>query len=353
MTKIRVVEESSLWERLKTIEKPIVLYGMGNGAEKIRDVLLKRGIHVDGIFASEGFVRGQYFYEHKVIAYEDVVRRFPDMVILTAFGSHRDEVIKKIYSLAEMHELYAPDVPVYGDELFDMEFFLRHEPALEEVYDRLKDEASKQAFCDIMNYKISGKLCYLKSSETSPEEAMEKVLGLGNEEIFVDVGAYTGDTILKFQEYVEDYRGIYAIEPDEKNYVKLKKNTSDMHNIEYINAGVSKDHREVGFSQSGSRGSVLDTDAARVAKFYSIDSLLQGREATYIKYDIEGREKEALLGTKNTIKRYKPKMLVSTYHRSEDLYTLPQVVLNIREDYDLYFRRYPCVPAWDMNYYFV
>jgi hypothetical protein len=47
---------SDLWQHLSESKKPVVLYGMGDGAEKIIDVLNEKGISLSGIFASDGFV---------------------------------------------------------------------------------------------------------------------------------------------------------------------------------------------------------------------------------------------------------------------------------------------------------
>lgn len=50
-----------LWDYLKGAKKPIVLYGMGNGADKIIKVLEDRGIEYKGVFATDGFVRENTF----------------------------------------------------------------------------------------------------------------------------------------------------------------------------------------------------------------------------------------------------------------------------------------------------
>ena len=43
--------ESCLWDHLRQTKKKIVLYGMGDGAEKIRAVLDEIGVAVDDIMA--------------------------------------------------------------------------------------------------------------------------------------------------------------------------------------------------------------------------------------------------------------------------------------------------------------
>jgi len=54
-----------------------------------------------------------------------------------------------------------------------------------------------------------------------------------------------------------------------------------------------------------------------------------------------------------TIRRCRPKLLLAAYHRSEDLFALPQLVFSIRSDYQLYLRHHRQLPAWDVNFYFV
>ncbi len=60
-----------LWEYLKGSEKPIVMYGMGNGADKILAVCEKKGITVSDFFASDGFVRGHAFHGKTVLSYDE------------------------------------------------------------------------------------------------------------------------------------------------------------------------------------------------------------------------------------------------------------------------------------------
>jgi hypothetical protein len=56
--------------------------------------------------------------------------------------------------------------------------------------------------------------------------------------------------------------------------------------------------------------------------------------------DIEGAEKEALLGAKRIIKTVKPKLCVCAYHKPEDIYELPKTILALNHEYKLYLRHY-------------
>ena len=83
----------------------------------------------------------------------------------------------------------------------------------------------------------------------------------------------------------------------------------------------------------------------------SLDSLCADIIPDYVKYDVEGSEREALMGSKELIKAHAPKLLVSVYHRSEDLFALPTLVKKLNPDYKLYLRKLRYIPAWDLNLY--
>ena len=81
----------------------------------------------------------------------------------------------------------------------------------------------------------------------------------------------------------------------------------------------------------------------------ALDLIVGEEKLDYIKYDVEGAEREALLGSQRAITTHSPALLVSAYHRSEDIFALPLLVHRLIPSYKLYYRRYPYVPAWDLN----
>jgi hypothetical protein len=104
------------------------------------------------------------------------------------------------------------------------------------------------------------------------------------------------------------------------------------------------------FDASGNRNAGVNPAAKKTVEVtgVSIDSLV-GERIDYIKYDVEGSEREALEGSKRTIERDRPALLVSAYHRSADIFELPLLIHETAPDYKLYLRRYAYVPAWDLN----
>lgn len=341
---------TDIWNRLKFEEKPILLYGTGNGADKILDELEKYDIKISGVFASSGFVRDRFFRGFKVMSLEEAEDIFDDFVALFSFGSNRAEVIDNIKRILTHHTLLAPEVPVCGGEIFNLEYAKRHSDELYKVYELLADEHSKKVFEQTTLFKLDGDISRLFACETPENEAFDNILKLKPNDSFLDLGAYNGDTVLDFINRVKEYENITAVEPDKKSFSKLLKNT-DGYDIETINAAVSSEVGSIPFSFKASRGSVSGGDSFIDA--VSIDSLCQNRRFDYIKFDVEGKELDAIIGGEKTIKRDKPKMLISAYHKSDDYFAIPLKVYQFNPDYKIYMRHYPYVPAWDTSFYFV
>lgn len=339
-----------LWNYLKNTQKPIVLYGMGDGAEKIISACNSYGIKISGVFSSDGFVRnGKMFKGFPVTDYSTAKRMFGDMVVLLCFGTPLKSVLENIKKIASENTLFAPDVPVWGGPLFNSQFYEENKSSLDAVYNMLADDTSKLVFENTVKYKLSGEIDYLFNCETDNEEAY-KFLNLSDNEVFVDLGAYRGDTVMEFISHTNGYNGIIAVEPDKKTFKKLISNTENLKNFTAYNAAVCNTDNGVRFSSEGSRGSGIG--AGDFIESVTVDSIANNG-CTYIKMDVEGAELLAINGAINTIKKYHPKMKIAAYHKSEDIFKIPLAVKNIHPHYKVYMRHLPCLPAWDTDFYFI
>lgn len=346
---LEMIKEKNVWDVLKDSGKPVILYGMGLGAEKIMDTLALYGVEVDGIFASDDFVRGHSFRGFKVMKYSEVCEKFGDFNVVLCFATHLDEVIDNIVKINAEHTVFAPDVPVAGGGLFSREFVKENEEKFDLVYSRLADNESRRVYLDIINFKISGKIDYLLNSFCDKGEVYRDILKLGESENIVDLGAYDGDTIAEFLNATGgNYGYITALEPDEKNFKKLLKNTEELDNISCLNTGAWDKKDTLIFDTKAGRNSRLSGEGAGV-EVIDVDSLEIA--TTFIKMDIEGSELKALCGLEKTIKTHSPKLYICAYHRNEDLFTLPLKILEYNNNYKIYFRHSKYIPAWESNFY--
>ena len=343
---------NDLWTKLKNTTKPIVLYGMGNGADKIYNQLKLRGIDISGVFATAEFVRKKTVYGFELVDYNVIKEKLGDVIVLVCFGSNRQEVFEEIRRISAEQELYFPDVPVYGADIFDIEYVKQNRQRLQAIYYRLKDEKSRRTFENTVMYKLTGDCNYLYECEVSPDEPYESFFRLSDKEAYLDLGAYNGDTVLELLDRVEGYSEIIAVEPNERSYKKLVENTVGVKNLVCLNEYISDSERMIEISKGRGRGTAKLSGGVTV-KANSVDNIVSGRNITLIKADVEGEEIAMLKGAEKTILCNLPKMQIACYHRSDDLFTIPEEVLKITDSYDIYMRHFPYLPAWDTNYYFV
>ena len=345
-----------LWTYLKSADKPILMYGMGNGADKILNVCEKYGIEVSDFFASDGFVRGHSFHGKTVISYSDAKAKYGSFIVLLSFASSLPDVIENIKRIDSEQELYAPDVPVFGSNLFNTEFFEEHRDEFEEAYSLLADERSRFVYENVINYKLSGKISYLFACDDDEDEVTETLVCPQEVRSYADLGAYNGDTVRALMARTDTLQSVIALEPDRRNFKKLSEWAENVSKplITCKKLGAWSHRDTLFFDASGNRNANL-TDACgkkvTEVEVDSLDSLCADIIPDYVKYDVEGSEREALMGSKELIKAHAPKLLVSVYHRSEDLFALPALVKKLNPDYKLYLRKLRYIPAWDLNLY--
>ena len=349
---LELINETPLWEHLKTTDKPIVLYGMGDGADMIISVMDEMGIPYSDIFASDEFVRGHFFHGKKVLKLSEIEEKYDDFIILMTFAVHDRPTLDRIKTLSEKYEFYSPCVSIIGREYFTPDFLREHNEEFRKAYELMADEMSKKTYLDVLRYKLSGKVKYLYSCESEKDKLYEEILHLGEKETILDLGAYDGDTIREFLGVTDGrYEKIIAFEPDAKNFKKLQRKSENLTEIEFYNVGAWDKEETLYFNKKAARGSRTEKDGIPV-EFCSVDNTIKDK-VTFIKMDIEGAEFRALHGAEKTIRENLPKLYVCAYHRDEDMYTLPLFINELSPTYKIYYRHHPYVPAWESNFYAV
>lgn len=345
--------ECSVWTRLAAETRPIVLYGMGDGADKILSAFEKYGITAAAVFASDEFVRGHYFRGFRVWRLDEVTAEYGEnIVVVVCFASQRPEVLDKLYALDARFDLVAPDVPVVSGPIFDEAFVRAHADELARAYNLMADERSRAVFLDTVRFKLSGRLCYLRASETDKREAFDSILHPTDSEDFVDLGAYTGDTIRELLTYTDGaFSSVTALEPDRRNFRKLSAYAETLTGrVRLLQAGAWDGDTVLSFAAKAGRQSKLSREGIQT-QMRAVDSVLDGAPCTLLKLDVEGAEREALGGAAQTIVRCRPRLNVAAYHRSADFFELPLLVHELCPAYRIYLRHHPYVPAWDTNLY--
>lgn len=358
-----MTKQNDVWTELRETKEPVLLYGTGNGADKILYEFDRRNISAAGVFASDGFVRERYFHSMKVMSFAQAEEKFGSFVAVVAFASSRPEVLELIYSLEKNHTVYVPDVPVVSDipcppgEIFDSAFYEKNKENIFSARALFEDEKSVYIYENIIQYKLTGKLSYLRAAVSEPSDVWNSLIFPEKYKSYLDLGAFRGDSA---QEFIRrGFSGeITAVEPDRRSFKKLEEYFfANRINAKLFNSAAWSHSETLTFSDRGSRSSsAFSGGGNQGGKLISVkadspDNMLGGACVDYIKYDVEGAELQALRGSRGTIAKYKPDLCVSAYHRSEDIFLIPMLLASYEKSYKLYMRRFESVPAWDINVY--
>lgn len=345
-----------LWTSLQSETRPILIYGMGNGAEKILSLSNEYGITISGVFASNDHAREITFQGYTVMSYDEALRKYPSAVILIAFGVYQEDVLQRIEKLSGQYTVLIPDLPLMGGNILTPQTLESRQEEINRTRSLLSDDKSRLVFDAMLEAKMTGALSP-HFREDTPRDADMKLLSLSSQEHFLDLGTYNGDTIDEFLSISGGYSSITAFEPDAHNFRKLREHTASLPHITLYPYASWNEEATLIFSGKGGRNCAMKPELPGQYKHLHevtaipVDSL--SYDFTYVKMDVEGAEKETLLGMKALLNRCHPKLLISAYHKPDDFITLPLLLDSLCPGYKIYLRRNRCLPAWEIQLYCV
>jgi FkbM family methyltransferase len=346
----------SLYEGIKTA----IIYGAGKGGAITYQHLVENGIEV--IAFIDDFKSGEYFGK-PIIKLEDLNKYKAD-----AYFIGTAENVKKIFDWASKLEhyvdkeriLYSP-IPACDKNGNKMEFFSPpkciddyinlfedndFKKDLIEHFDELK-EANKNTSQKFISFEEVYKLFNMYSkyvANTHEEDYAYPDINFDVEEgdVVFDCGANSSKNVnincLYFAKKAGKNGKVYAFEPIPRIYNELLEDVKGFENIIPVNKGVS-DRRQTVYVKDLGGGSRIDTAGDIEVELISIDEFVKEHNISkvdFIKMDIEGAELDALKGTINTIKTFKPKLAISIYHKPEDFYEIPTFIKSIVPEYKIW-----------------
>lgn len=210
---------------------------------------------------------------------------------------------------------------------------------LEKLEAILYDRKSKKILKELIYHRQNALINYIDIKEKN-QYFDEKIMIPEEREVFVDGGAFNGDTIDRFIRWVKhgNYT-IYAIEPDKDNYLQLVHSYLGDERVCPLNIGLWSKREKLKFT--GKQGT--DNAISETGKFLiscdAIDNVVK-EKVTFIKMDIEGSELEALDGARKTIINDRPKLAICIYHKRDDLWRIPLFIHKMVPEYRFYIRHY-------------
>lgn len=207
------------------------------------------------------------------------------------------------------------------------------------IHDLLKDEKSKEIFSTLVEYRLTVDLNLMVDFSYIPNEQYFPDFLKLEKEIFADVGGFDGQTSLEFIKRCPDYNAVYFFEPSQSNLDLAKKNLVQHSNVHFFAKGLSNIFAELKFKSNDGSASTISELGDVTIEVDALDNLVT-EKITFLKMDIEGAESLAIEGAKQHILNDHPKMAIAVYHKADDFWKIPQQILTIRDDYDLFLRHY-------------
>ena len=266
-----------------------------------------------------------------------------------------------------------------------LQFALKNPEKFDEVYNILADEESKPIFDWFIKYRVAyaflGELAgeifppkvtkaeFLKGMNDLKINSRSGSINIGNFNFDLEALAISGSWI--FEQYYLDgkcevsvgdyiidggaFKGetsfwflskgagkVYAFEPDLYNFSILCKNikrNKALNNIIPVQKVLSNRIGSFSFYTTSDGGSAALEGGNETVEGVTLDSFVEKEgfnRLDFIKLDVEGAELEFLEGAVETIKRFKPKMAISVYHKPEDIITIPKFILETLPDAKFY-----------------
>lgn len=158
--------------------------------------------------------------------------------------------------------------------------------------------------------------------------------------VFVDGGAYDGETTRRFLERCADYKSVYMFEPCTKLAHSNRRMLYDLkfEKVYSINLGLSDGYGFSKLKDSGELHAELgnEGDTVNIAR---LDDIVK-EKITFLKLDIEGSEQKAIHGSIEQIKSNHPFMAIAVYHKTGDIWQIPKLIKSIDPTYKFYLRHY-------------
>lgn len=340
--------------------RPLVLCGAGYLGQKTWEFLTSKGVKVDYVAVNEKyFTEGSTFYGYNIINLDRMTERDDRYNYILAIQYVSAELEAMLRKNAESILIFDHSfIGVNTDTLYTLEFCQENEPLLTEFYNSLADEKSKETLVAFINQRICARTSYYGKYFDPNHYLAKDLVRLQDNEVYVDCGAYDGDSVLAFLKAAEAQgvkkpAKILAFEPEEKNFELLQNaNIGDVQ-LTAINKGVWSENTTLRFDSGMDTSSRLSEGEGNTSiDVISIDNALEGtNHATFIKMDIEGAELEALKGAQHTIRASLPVLTISLYHKPEDLVTIPQYIRTLSDDYRFYLRGHHPALAFELVLY--
>lgn len=332
--------------------KKIVIYGRAQTA--LRTYMELKGMSADVIGFTDSFANGNEMFAGLRVYSLNELRKIENLVIYIAITNekYKRDVLYNIEKLDFINAEVVSRGVVYGSWEYDTiklsKMIHDNNDKIMFIKSKLADEESGRIFNNLIEYRITNHRGLLESIyETSHKQYFptDGIIKPVEGEIFIDAGGFDGLTTVDMAEWTKGKYAIsYVFEADDFMYEICSEmlRLNNMQKVKVIKKAVYSHECKIKFDDSYnlSGSANVSGNGNKEVDATSIDLEMKSEDVSYIKMDIEGAEREALLGCKKTIERCRPKLAISIYHKDDDLWEIPYLLMKKYPFYRYYIRHY-------------
>jgi FkbM family methyltransferase len=214
------------------------------------------------------------------------------------------------------------------------------------AFDLFYDPTSREEYFAQINWRLDPMYAQVPPQATHEIYFPPELITLNENEVFIDCGAYDGDTVQSFLKQTRNrFSRLLAFEPDPMNYQKLTELINSLPSaistrLRTSNRAIGREPKLLHFNAQGVASSSFNDEGEIIVQSEPLDSLIRGETPTFIKMDIEGAELDALCGAEEQIRKHLPILAISAYHSQDHVWRLPLLIETFSENYRFFLRRY-------------
>lgn len=329
---------------------PLVVYGFGSAGKLVVDSLLEQSIEIDFIIDKNKC--GNTYRSIPIVGLSEIKNKDKDNInldCLIALNNHYidirgiyNELLKcdfhNLLTLQQLHKI-SKKIQISNGYWLDLSFdYTRHTKEIHAFKALLADEKSLALANQIIRYRESGNIEDYPSPSLFDEYTPKDIPQYKAPLKVIDCGAFTGVAIEKLIHAGYKIDSFVAFEPDLKNYAQLSRKIFKVNHSTCLPLGVWSSNTQLHFNSNASMGSSVDSNGDSIIQCVRVDDVLNNFAPNLIKFDVEGAEIEALKGLEKTIKKHKPNLAVSVYHKPSHLFEIALLINTWKLGYKFYLR---------------
>ncbi len=335
----------SIQNKINITNCNVLIFGAGNSSQLCASCFEVEEIDIKAFIDNNPTKTGKSFLGKKIISLNDANKYENPVILISSANQFTRKEVKNLLKRSDFENYF-----------LDEYVFKKNNELIMKVFDMFDDDRSREVYADMILTRMGKKSINCDLVSNDKNFAIDEFANIKYDEIFVDCGAYVGDTI---EEYIKAKEGvfnkIYAFEPDVRNFNAMKYRIDRLKKewalsddkIICVNAGVGENKTKMALQNQTENAASLSALFSNEFSdsgidVYALDDYFADQKISFVKADIEGYEEKMIKGAKSIIKRDKPLMAICVYHTPSDMYRIPLILKEFNPEYRFSLRQHHC-----------